>query len=850
MARQTVNIGSAPNDGTGDPLRVAYDKLNDNFLEIYDEGGANIIVNNPVTLTETTLDVALADIEAGSGGGAVTSVNSDTGAVIVDLQSVTDEGNTTSNPIIFNDGSDEFEVSGTSIKYKAIGSGFIKELTFDSLSANRNLILPNSDGTLVVQSDLENYIFTEPKTADFDAVNSALYTANGTITVTDPTPVTNKGYIVHVIGGTSTIGGVGYTTGDLVYRYYDGTSWISTNMNASTLQDLQSVLTEGNIATDSTIELYNTINDLSNFINSQEIAIENSSTNDYSYLNINALSLRNEALASTISVQHDKVIKIKGDFSTSLTFTDPTANRVITFKDESGTVALTSDIPSPITIDATPTDGSSNAVSSNGVFDALDLKAPLASPALTGNPTAPTQSANENSTKLATTAYIENANLQRKELVLTGKTIVFFGDSYTTGFGATNTGRRYSSLLTAAVGGFELNQGVQGTTMEKRVPINYINSPNMVDNVTTIPTYVSTTHGMLVFQFGLNDIGQNGANYTPANYITDAQTVLTYANVTKGWPMNKILMLGAPYANATGYAAYATLSGNPAPDVTRHLAFIEAQRQVAQTNQTMFLDWYALQVKNDILNTMNADGYHPNDLGHYSLAKYTANYLGYGGIFESRVPVSSGTNFKVVNGGGSFSNVEGSQARTKVDVYNDGANVFGFSTSTNRGEYHIYTGGSHTFYIGGASRLNLSASGLGIINGITAPTAKVHIGAGTASAGTAPLKLTSGTNLTTPENGAVEYNGTNFFITTGGVRYQIDRQVLAGSYSTTATAQTTFTVTIGSTMANTNYKVNVTPSGVLTAAVFYVSNKTTTTFDVTYLSALTGAVSFDWIVAP
>jgi hypothetical protein len=38
------------------------------------------------------------------------------------------------------------------------------------------------------------------------------------------------------------------------------------------------------------------------------------------------------------------------------------------------TIATTSDIPSPITIDATPTDGSSNAVSSNGVFDALALR--------------------------------------------------------------------------------------------------------------------------------------------------------------------------------------------------------------------------------------------------------------------------------------------------------------------------------------------------------------------------------------------------------------------------------------------------------------------------------------------
>lgn len=37
----------------------------------------------------------------------------------------------------------------------------------------------------------------------------------------------------------------------------------------------------------------------------------------------------------------------------------------------------------------------------------LDLKANLASPALTGNPTAPTQSAADNSTKIATTAYVD-----------------------------------------------------------------------------------------------------------------------------------------------------------------------------------------------------------------------------------------------------------------------------------------------------------------------------------------------------------------------------------------------------------------------------------------------------------
>ena len=35
MAQQNINIGSAANDGTGDPLRTAFDKINDNFTEIY-----------------------------------------------------------------------------------------------------------------------------------------------------------------------------------------------------------------------------------------------------------------------------------------------------------------------------------------------------------------------------------------------------------------------------------------------------------------------------------------------------------------------------------------------------------------------------------------------------------------------------------------------------------------------------------------------------------------------------------------------------------------------------------------------------------------------------------------------
>ena len=81
-----------------------------------------------------------------------------------------------------------------------------------------------------------------------------------------------------------------------------------------------------------------------------------------------------------------------------------TANQTITLSGDasgSGTTAIT----------VTVADDSHNHIIGNvdGLQTALDAKAPLASPDLTGNPTAPTQSASDNSTKIATTAYTDTA---------------------------------------------------------------------------------------------------------------------------------------------------------------------------------------------------------------------------------------------------------------------------------------------------------------------------------------------------------------------------------------------------------------------------------------------------------
>lgn len=84
---------------------------------------------------------------------------------------------------------------------------------------------------------------------------------------------------------------------------------------------------------------------------------------------------------------------------------------------------------------------------------------------------------------------------------------------------------------------------------------------------------------------------------------------------------------------------------------------------------------------------------------------------------------------------------------------------------------------------------------------------------------------------------------------TGGTTAATGRNglgIYSGSVSQVGVATTIFTVTIGATLASTSYQVSVTPTVVLAAAAFYVTNKTTTTFDVTFLAGLTGTVTFDW----
>jgi len=85
--------------------------------------------------------------------------------------------------------------------------------------------------------------------------------------------------------------------------------------------------------------------------------------------------------------------------------------------------------------------------------------------------------------------------------------------------------------------------------------------------------------------------------------------------------------------------------------------------------------------------------------------------------------------------------------------------------------------------------------------GMSTPTAVVQIKAGTTSSNTAPLKFSSGTNLTTAEAGAMEFNGTNLFFSPSTTRHTVNHGLTGSatldfpSTTTLLSADLTITVT-------------------------------------------------------
>jgi len=72
MAKQTINIGTTANDGTGDPLRTAFTKVNENFTELYNANlNTGSITFEGIAIVGDTTDLPQGSLELVPNDGVI-----------------------------------------------------------------------------------------------------------------------------------------------------------------------------------------------------------------------------------------------------------------------------------------------------------------------------------------------------------------------------------------------------------------------------------------------------------------------------------------------------------------------------------------------------------------------------------------------------------------------------------------------------------------------------------------------------------------------------------------------------------------------------------------------------------
>jgi len=150
----------------------------------------------------------------------------------------------------------------------------------------------------------------------------------------------------------------------------------------------------------------------------------------------------------------------------------------------------------------------------------------------------------------------------------------------------------------------------------------------------------------------------------------------------------------------------------------------------------------------------------------YKLNRSTGSSTCYGGWFSSRERTGTfvaGATHTFIGGYFQVNAAIGDWTTNNPSVFTYGCYIAG--TPTGYGSNHTH------WSIYSLSGNNYFGGNIGI--GIAVPTAVLHLKAGTATAGTAPLKFISGTDLTTPEAGVLEYNGNHLAFSPRTARRQV-----------------------------------------------------------------------------
>ncbi len=301
-------------------------------------------------------------------------------------------------------------------------------------------------------------------------------------------------------------------------------------------------------------------------------------------------------------------------------------------------------------------------------------------------------------------------------------------------------------------------------------------------------------------------------------YLSDNGTnwITSVSTYELGSSTNRIAKIWATAIDTT------TISiGGATPFTTGSVIFAGASGVLSQDNANLFWD----DTNNRLGIGTTSPIYRLDVIGTFHSSGYAfidgSTIIGGGGI-AGMYPSNNSTTLVVANG----------DLSTKISIVGSSA-----SPANNI----IFTNAS-------VESMRIDSSGyVGIQQ--SSPTARLHLGAGSATASTAPLKFTSGTNLATPETGAVEYDGTNLFFTRTGTTRETVSTGLRGSDTldfpnTNAGTSSDLTITVtgasdgdvcslgvpnGSTVENGSFTCWVSASNTVT--VRYSNNDLTTSYD-------------------
>jgi hypothetical protein len=232
MTRQNINIGSTANDGTGDPLRTAFDKINDNFVELY---GAD----NDLNTLDANLNVNNFSITTGVTNGNITVSPNGTGNINLGALKFNGTSISSDDSTIVNI-NEALRVEGALTATGALTSNTSLTLaTGATVTGIDNGTLGSSATLLATQGAIKTYI-------DAQNTSQALTFVGDDSTGT----AVNSGETFQIAGGTGLTSAV---SGDTLTLNIDSTVATLTGTQILTNKTLTAPVMTGNVAIDNII---------------------------------------------------------------------------------------------------------------------------------------------------------------------------------------------------------------------------------------------------------------------------------------------------------------------------------------------------------------------------------------------------------------------------------------------------------------------------------------------------------------------------------------------------------------------------------------------------------------------